>query len=58
MRLGRRLVGLLGVDHVSYPDGHPTIVVEIWGAREPLPQEATDEIEAVIGPFDVSVMEE
>ena len=57
VRLGRRLVALLGVEHVSYPDGHPTTVVEIWGAREPLRQEATDTIEAVIGPIDVSVME-
>lgn len=56
VRLGRRLASLLDVKHVSYPDGAPTVVVEIWGAREPLPHEATTVIEDVIGPFDASAV--
>ena len=58
VRLGRRLVRLLGVEHVSYPDGTTSVVVQIWGAREPLPEEAAAAIEDVIGPFDVFVVED
>ena len=58
VRLGRRLARLVGVEHVSYPDGTTSVVVQIWGAREPLPEEAAAAIEDVIGPFDVFVVED
>jgi hypothetical protein len=57
VRLGRRLVSLLGVEHVSYPDDATSVVVQIWGAQEPLSEEAADAIEEVIGSFDVSVVD-
>jgi hypothetical protein len=57
VRLGRRLVKLLGVEHVSYPEGTSPVVVLMWGAREPLPDEALVAIEDVIGPFDLLVVE-
>jgi hypothetical protein len=57
VRLGRRLVGLLGVEHVSYPDDATCVEVVIWDAQGPLSNEAAAAIEAVIGPFDVSVVE-
>lgn len=56
--LGRRICGLLGVEHLSYPDGTPTVVVEIWGFSASLPREAQSAIEAVIGTFDASVVED
>jgi hypothetical protein len=55
--LGRRLVSLLGVKHVSYPDDATPVVVQIWDAQEPLSEEAADAIADVIGPFDVSVVD-
>ena len=58
VRLGRRLVRLLGIEHVSYPDGTTSVVVQLWGASEPLPKEAAAAIEDVIGPFDVFVVED
>ena len=57
VRLGRHLVRLLGVEHLSYPDGQRTAVVQIWGFRDSLPQDAVAAIEAVIGPFDVTSVE-
>lgn len=54
VRLGRCLVGLLGVDHVSYPDGEPTVVIQIWGYDGTLPPDAVTAIEAVIGSFEVT----
>jgi hypothetical protein len=56
VRLGRRLVRLLGVEHVSYPDDATPVVVQTWDAREPLSQEAAAAIEDVLGPFDVFVV--
>jgi hypothetical protein len=56
VRLGRRLVSRLGVEHVSYPDGEPFVVVQIWGTTDALPEQASAAIEEVIGPFDVVVV--
>ena len=53
VQLGRRLVRHLGVEHVSYPDPEPFVVVQIWGTHEALPEVAEAAIEKVIGPFDV-----
>jgi hypothetical protein len=57
VHLGRRLVRLLGIEHVTYPDDATRVVVQIWDALEPLSEEAAAAIEDVIGPFDVFVVE-
>lgn len=35
---GRRLHKLLNVEHVSYPDETPTVVINIWGVGSPRPR--------------------
>jgi hypothetical protein len=55
--LGRRLHELLNVDHVSYPDETPTVVVNIWGVGSAMSPQVQASIEAVIGPFDVALVE-
>lgn len=58
VRLGRRLHELLGVDHVSYPDDAPTVVVDIWDYAGALSPDAATSIEEVIGALDLSSVEE
>jgi hypothetical protein len=57
VRLGRRLVGLLGISHVSYPDDTSHVEVEMWEATAPLSDAAVAAIEDVIGPFDLRTTE-
>jgi len=43
--------------HISYPHATQTVVIHIWGFRRTLPAGARVGIEAVVGPFDVSLVE-
>lgn len=58
VRLGRRLIKLLGSHHISYPTQTPTVVVQVWGFDGSLPPEAASSIEEVIGTFDLSPVEQ
>jgi hypothetical protein len=57
---GRRATGSAKMPwrgEVRYPDDATFVEVQIWDAQEPLSKEAVDAIEAVIGPFEVFVVE-
>ena len=58
VRLGRRLIKLLGSHHISYPNETPTVVVQVWNYHGSLPPEAARSIEEVIDTFDVSFVKQ
>lgn len=51
VRLGRLLSRVLGVAHVSYPNGSLTTTVIVHDYVDALPSQMVEQVQSILGPF-------